>query len=54
MSERAAVAVVILAGGALLTFARRWNNTDADAGSGIAGWTIFLVLASLYFDALTG
>ncbi|TSD06691.1 MAG: hypothetical protein Greene07144_1119 [Parcubacteria group bacterium Greene0714_4] len=28
--------------GGMLTFARRYKNPDADAGCGVAGWTVIL------------
>jgi hypothetical protein len=31
-------------GSAAMIFARRWKNPDTDAGYGIAGWTIVIVL----------
>ena len=42
-SEIIFVAVVLFGGGALVV-ARRWKNNDSQAGYGIAGWLIFLLL----------
>ncbi len=30
--------------GALLTIARRYKNKDDDAGEGIAGWSLFVII----------
>lgn len=35
---------MLLLGGSLLTFARRYKNSDPSAGVGVAGWTIFIIL----------
>lgn len=42
-TEKVLATIVILLGGTLLTATRRWNNTDNNAGLGIAGWTIATV-----------
>jgi hypothetical protein len=39
-------------GGAFLTAARRYNNPDTKAGEGISGWTLFLIIATVFFYAL--
>lgn len=31
-------------GSASMIFARRWNNPDKEAGYGIAGWTMFVLI----------
>ena len=31
----------------ILIFARRWKNPDADAGYGIAGWAIAIIIIYL-------
>ena len=36
--------------GGMLTFARRYKNPDADAGCGVAGWTVIF----LFFWFLAG
>ena len=35
---------VLMLGSAVMIAARRLKNKDRDAGCGIAGWTIFIVL----------
>lgn len=35
---------IIFIGGSILTMARRWENSDEDAGGGIAAWTLILVI----------
>jgi hypothetical protein len=42
------IVALILFGGAALTFARRWNNGRNDAGSGVAAWTIVILLMYLF------
>lgn len=37
------VIAALFIGGTLLTIARRWNNDDKDAGSGVAMSTVILV-----------
>ena len=42
------IIVALLIGGAVLTLARRWKNpSDRYAGSGVAGWTMFIVIKYL-------
>ena len=36
--------IIIMICSACMIFARRWNNTDKDAGIGIAGWTMFIII----------
>lgn len=44
MIEVAVSTMCVMFGGAALVAARRWNNTkESDAGSGIAGWIIFII-----------
>ena len=35
--------IILFFGGTILTFSRRYNNDDPNAGLGVAGWTIFLI-----------
>lgn len=45
MSEKLIATIVIGVAGIGMTFARRYNNTDdRNAGLGVAGWTVFLLL----------
>lgn len=38
----------LLLGGGFLTLTRRWGNKeDSEAGYGVAGWTMFLVIVIL-------
>ena len=47
MSELLILICIIFGGGAILTFARRFNNPDKRAGLGIAAWTIILIIILL-------
>lgn len=38
------ITAIILLGGSFLTFARRWNNDDTEAGMGTAAWTVIFIL----------
>ena len=45
MSEKLIATIIIGITGALITFARRYNNPhDSTAGLGVAGWTIVIFL----------
>ena len=45
MEEKILGTIVVGLIGTLLTFARRYNNTeDNTAGVGIAGWTMFIII----------
>lgn len=44
LTEKIIATVAILFGAAALTFARRWGNKDSDAGVGIAGWSMVIIL----------
>ena len=44
MYEKIIASAAILFGASALVFARRYRNTDPDAGTGIAGWALFLVI----------
>lgn len=44
MTEKIAGTIAIGAIGTALTLARRYKNSRSDAGYGIAGWTMFLIL----------
>ncbi len=48
MSEKLIVTIILGSIGILLTLARRWKNPDGDAGIGVAGWTIFIILCMWY------
>jgi len=43
-TEKLIATVIILFGAAALTFARRWNNEDTEAGYGVAGWAMFVII----------
>ena len=47
MSELTALILAISAGAALMIAARRWNNTDPDAGGAIAGFALFAMVIAL-------
>lgn len=42
---RAVASVVVMFGAAAMILARRQGNTDTNAGAGIAGWTMIVLLA---------
>jgi hypothetical protein len=42
--ERALGTLFVMLGAAAMIAARRWNNTDNDAGYGIAGWATFVIV----------
>jgi len=44
MTEKIIATAVIGIVSSLMIFARRYKNNDANAGYGIAGWTIFIIL----------
>ena len=44
MTERLWGVVVIGCVGALITLARRFKNKDSQAGYGVAGWTIIIII----------
>jgi len=44
MTEKVLGTIALFIGGTLLTIARRWKNKDKDAGLGIAGWTMFIII----------
>ena len=44
MSEKLIATAIIMVCATLLTLARRWNNDDNDAGIGVAGWSMFIIL----------
>ena len=44
MSEKLIATVVIGIIGTFLTLARRWKNPDKNAGVGVAGWIVFILL----------
>lgn len=46
--ELAAVLVVLFIGGAILVKARRVDNDDEDAGSGVAAWVIVLAILAIF------
>lgn len=41
---RAAASFVVMLGSAAMIWARRHGNTNPDAGYGIAGWTMIVLL----------
>ncbi len=46
--QRIIATAVLGAVAAAMIFARRWKNTDTDAGVGIAGWTIVILLFGIW------
>ena len=42
--QRSIVTGVLMVGAAAMILARRYKNEDSEAGCGIAGWTIFIIL----------
>ncbi len=48
MIEMAASAMFLMFGLATMIVARRWNNEDPDAGGGIAGWGLFLIIFACF------
>lgn len=44
VSERAVVTLFIMIGATAMIIARRWNNPSDDAGYGIAGWGMAVVV----------
>lgn len=44
MYEKIIASAIIMFGASALVFARRYNNTDEEAGTGVAGWTIFIII----------
>jgi hypothetical protein len=45
MTEKIIATAVLMVGSAAMIFARRYKNaTNAEAGSGVAAWTIILLL----------
>lgn len=45
MPEIALTILAIGIGGGALTLARRFRNSESNAGEGIAGWSMFLIIA---------
>jgi len=44
MTEKLIATGIIMIGSATMIFARRHNNKDKEAGYGIAGWTMVIIL----------
>jgi hypothetical protein len=44
MEEKILGTIVVGLVGTLLTFSRRYKNTEESAGIGTAGWSIFIIL----------
>ncbi len=44
MTEKCYATIIVLIGSTALVFARRYKNRDTQAGYGIAGWTVLLLL----------
>jgi predicted tellurium resistance membrane protein TerC len=42
--EKTLISFLLMVGAALMILARRYNNSDSNAGYGIAGWTIFIII----------
>lgn len=51
MSELNIAIIVIGCIGVLLTIARRIRNDDPNAGYGVAGWTMIIILILLFFGS---
>ena len=49
MSEKLLGIIIIGVIGSLLTLARRYKNSDGDAGYGVAGWTIIIILIWIFY-----
>ena len=48
VKEKIIATLVIGIIGIFLTLVRRWKNPDKDAGIGVAGWTVFIILCLWY------
>lgn len=44
MTEKLWATLIIMIGATLMIIARRYKNNNLDAGYGIAGWTMFIIL----------
>jgi len=44
MTEKVYGSIMLVCCGTALTVARRWKNSDPNAGYGVAGWTMFGLL----------
>jgi hypothetical protein len=42
--EKSISTAILLFGGAAMIFARRYHNSDPEAGIGIAGWIMFIII----------
>jgi len=44
MTEKTWLTLILVVGAAVMIAARRYKNTEPNAGLGIAGWTIVILL----------